>query len=145
MHVGRCVPPLFCRIRGAVGKKKGRLKSLSPRRMSGIEIDRGIHDALAASAAIVAAISASKAAADPEPALEAYATERSRVARELLIPRTDGNITAGSARLAQMRALAADSAGLRAYLSRASMLDMVAPPYDSLSAPHHRSPNHALA
>jgi len=22
-HVGRCVPPLFCRIRGAVGKEKG--------------------------------------------------------------------------------------------------------------------------
>jgi hypothetical protein len=29
-HVGRCVPPLLCRIRGAVGKKRGRLKSLSP-------------------------------------------------------------------------------------------------------------------
>ena len=29
-HVGRCVPPLFCRIRGAVGKKRARLKSLSP-------------------------------------------------------------------------------------------------------------------
>ena len=29
-RVGRCVPPLFCRIRGAVGKEKGRLKSRSP-------------------------------------------------------------------------------------------------------------------
>ena len=29
-HVGRCVPPLFCRIRAAVGKERGRLKSLPP-------------------------------------------------------------------------------------------------------------------
>ena len=28
-RVGRCVAPLFCRIRAAVGKEKGRLKSLS--------------------------------------------------------------------------------------------------------------------
>ncbi|MFZ4383216.1 MAG: hypothetical protein ACOYO0_14760, partial [Sandarakinorhabdus sp.] len=26
---GRCVPPRFCRVRGAVGEEKGRLKSLS--------------------------------------------------------------------------------------------------------------------
>ncbi len=111
----------------------------------GMNMNCGIHDALAAASAIVASMAASRAAADPEAPLEAYAAARSRVARELLIPRTDGNITAGSARLAQMRALAADPAGLRAYLSRASMLDMVAPPHDSLSAPPHRSPNHALA
>ena len=29
-HVGRCVPPLFCRVLGAVGKEQGRFKSLSP-------------------------------------------------------------------------------------------------------------------
>ena len=28
-RVGRCVLPLFCRIRGAVGKEKGRLKTYS--------------------------------------------------------------------------------------------------------------------
>ena len=40
-RVGRRVPPLFCRIRGAVGKEKGRLKSLSSDPLAG----RGQHPA----------------------------------------------------------------------------------------------------
>ena len=101
----------------------------------GMNMNCGIHDAVAAAHAIVSAM---HAGADPDAPLQAYAAERAGVAREQLIPRTDGNISAGRKRLEQMQTLAADPAALTAYLTRASMLDML----PACHHPSHRESTH---
>jgi len=46
---GRCVPTRFCRVRGAVGEEKGRLKTLSSRRQTAMpsSLPIGLSDAFA--------------------------------------------------------------------------------------------------
>ncbi len=86
----------------------------------GMNMNAGIHDA----AVVARAVAASWPAPDL-PALRAAAEERGRVAREVLIPRTDRSVAATGDWLADLRALAADPARARAYLREAAMLDML--------------------
>lgn len=81
----------------------------------GMNMNAGIHDAVAVSAAVIA---------DPT-TLAAVAAQRSRVARDLLLPRTHETLENPRARVRHMAALAADPSRRIAHLRAISMLDMV--------------------
>ncbi len=85
----------------------------------GMNMNCGIHDAWALARAI-----ADAPAGDDALSVEAAAAERLRVAREMLIPRTDRNVAGGVAWLDKIRATAANPDDAAAYLRTAAMLDM---------------------
>ncbi len=85
----------------------------------GMNMNCGIHDAWALAHAIAAAPDGADAAF-----VAAAADERLRVARDMLIPRTDRNVAGGAAWLDRIRTMAADPAEAAAYLRTAAMLDM---------------------
>lgn len=80
----------------------------------GMNMNAGIHDAVALAEAI---------AADPG-SLPDVAAERARVARELLLPRTHDTLGPPRERVARMAAVAADPARRIEHLRQISMLDM---------------------
>jgi 2-polyprenyl-6-methoxyphenol hydroxylase-like FAD-dependent oxidoreductase len=85
----------------------------------GMNMNCGIHDAMAMASALAAV------AHGGDPALiDRIASERQRVAAEMLIPRTDRNVAGGDAWLDHVRAMAGDSGQARAHLYATSMLDM---------------------
>jgi 2-polyprenyl-6-methoxyphenol hydroxylase-like FAD-dependent oxidoreductase len=86
----------------------------------GMNMNCGIHDAYVLADAIRACL----AGADAEDELARYARERRKIATDQLIPRSDHNVTAGRERLDEMRRTAADRECARAWLLRASMLDI---------------------
>lgn len=85
----------------------------------GMNMNCGIHDAWALARAI-----ADAPPGDDASLVAAAADERLRVAREMLIPRTDRNVTGGPAWLDKIRATAASPHDAAAYLRTAAMLDM---------------------
>lgn len=85
----------------------------------GMNMNCGIHDAWALARALADAPAGGEVAA-----VEAAADERLRVAREMLIPRTDRNVAGGPAWLDKIRATAASPTDAAAYLRTAAMLDM---------------------
>jgi len=89
----------------------------------GMNMNCGIHDAYA----LVEAAARILNGATDERELEGYAWNRRRVAKEHLIPLSDRAVSTGAARLAEMRAVAADPVAARAYLAASSLLD-IAPP-----------------
>ncbi|MGE0846575.1 MAG: FAD-dependent monooxygenase, partial [Flavobacteriaceae bacterium] len=89
----------------------------------GMNMNCGIHDSYEIANALVAALKAGR----PD-LVEAAADERLRVAREMLIPRTDRNITGGVAWLDKIKAMAASPSESTEYLATAAMLDMVTRP-----------------
>lgn len=86
----------------------------------GMNLNAGLHDAFALAQGAIAA----KAENSLEPLARA-AEARERVAREMLIPRTDQNIKTGRERLASIVETARDEATLRDFLKRQAMLDML--------------------
>jgi 2-polyprenyl-6-methoxyphenol hydroxylase-like FAD-dependent oxidoreductase len=93
----------------------------------GMNMNCGIHDAAALAAAIIAALPR-----DDGALIAAAAAARHRVATEMLIPRTDRNVSGGPAWTDSLRHTAADKVARRAYLRTAAMLDMLDrnPPHD---------------
>jgi 3-(3-hydroxy-phenyl)propionate hydroxylase len=81
----------------------------------GMNMNAGIHDAVAVAGAIVT---------DPS-TLPSVAAERARVARDLLLPRTHETLGDPRARVAEMAAIASDPVGRGAHLRAISMLDML--------------------
>ena len=79
----------------------------------GMNMNCGIHDAWTVARALAAG------------EVEAAVAERERVAREMLIPRTDRQVTGGAAWAQSLRTTAADPAAAATYLHRAAMLDML--------------------
>jgi 2-polyprenyl-6-methoxyphenol hydroxylase-like FAD-dependent oxidoreductase len=90
----------------------------------GMNMNCGIHDAMAAADAIVEG---------KTEVLERYRIGRRLVATDMLIPRTDRVVSGGKAWLDTMRATAADPAKAEAFLLGSSMLDMVGLPHAELS------------
>ena len=86
----------------------------------GMNLNAGLHDAFALAQGAIAA----KAQNSLAPLARA-AQGRERVARELLIPRTDQNIKTGRERLASIIETAGDAAKLEDFLKRQAMLDML--------------------
>lgn len=81
----------------------------------GMNMNAGIHDAWTVARALLAGgIGAAQAAA-----------ERHRIARDLLLPRTDRSVAGGEGWLDRVRVTAADPAAARAFLREGAMLDMV--------------------
>ncbi len=89
----------------------------------GMNMNCGIHDAYALAGAMARALRENR----PELA-EAASDERRRVAEEMLIPRTDRNVSGGEAWLDTVRALAGSRQRAADYLATAAMLDMVERP-----------------
>jgi 2-polyprenyl-6-methoxyphenol hydroxylase-like FAD-dependent oxidoreductase len=85
----------------------------------GMNMNCGIHDALAAAEAIA------EGRAD---ALDRYRAGRRAVATDKLIPRTDRTVSGGRAWLDTVSAMAADPARAEQFLLGSSMLDMVGLP-----------------
>lgn len=83
----------------------------------GMNMNAGIHDAWTIARALLAG---------GLPAGRAAAEERQRIAREMLLPRTDRSVTGGEGWLERVRAMAADPDSARAFLREGAMLDMVA-------------------
>lgn len=89
----------------------------------GMNMNAGIHDAQALAHAMIRALRENR------PGLvAAAAAERKRVAEEMLIPRTDRNVTGGEGWLQKVRELAASRASATDYLATAAMLDMLERP-----------------
>ena len=84
----------------------------------GMNMNAGIHDAWTVARALLAG---------GIPAAAAAARERHRIARDLLLPRTDRSVSGGEGWLKRVRATAADPDAARAFLREGAMLDMVAP------------------
>jgi 2-polyprenyl-6-methoxyphenol hydroxylase-like FAD-dependent oxidoreductase len=84
----------------------------------GMNMNAGIHDAWSVARALLSG---------GLPAAAAAAEERRRIARDLLLPRTDRSVAGGEGWLERVRATAADPAAARAFLREGAMLDMVAP------------------
>lgn len=83
----------------------------------GMNMNAGIHDAWTVARALLSGgISAATAAAE----------DRHRIARDLLLPRTDRSVAGGEGWLESVRATASDPAAARAFLREGAMLDMVA-------------------
>ena len=89
----------------------------------GMNMNCGIHDAFALANAMVAGVRSGST-----DAVWRTARERKRVADEMLIPRTDRNVSGGDAWLEKIRATAASPAAARDYLATAAMLDMLERP-----------------
>jgi len=87
----------------------------------GMNLNAGLHDAVAYAAAAIEV-----AASGDYTALDRAAWERGRVARDLLIPRTDTNVGTGSARVARIAGIAADPVQAVEFLAKQAMLDMLA-------------------
>ncbi len=89
---------------------------------SGLNMNCGLHDAMAAAEALAAALHRPAAAGA---ALESYARERRQVATGQLLPYADRAAPGDTARAADLAAdLAADRERARAWLRAACMLDM---------------------
>jgi len=86
----------------------------------GMNMNAGIHDAIAFAAAMTQAATAGSTSP-----LDRAAFERERVTREILIPRTDENIGTGSERVARIAALSQDTAKATTFLAKQAMLDML--------------------
>lgn len=86
----------------------------------GMNLNAGLHDAFALARAAIAA----KEQGSLEP-LATAAHARERVARDILIPRTDQNVKTGRARLAEIIETTQDPARLADFLARQAMLDML--------------------
>jgi 2-polyprenyl-6-methoxyphenol hydroxylase-like FAD-dependent oxidoreductase len=84
----------------------------------GMNMNAGIHDAWVIAQALLAG---------GVPAAQAAAEARHRVARDMLLPRTDRSVSGGEGWLERVRATAADPDAARAFLREGAMLDMVAP------------------
>lgn len=82
----------------------------------GMNMNAGIHDAWEVAGALAAG--GIGAATDA-------ARARHRIARDLLLPRTDRNVTGGADWLDRIRAMAGDPEAARAHLRSTAMLDMV--------------------
>jgi 2-polyprenyl-6-methoxyphenol hydroxylase-like FAD-dependent oxidoreductase len=80
----------------------------------------GIHDADCLAKAIITALRDNR----PEP-VQAAARQRQRIAEEMLIPRTDRNISGGEGWLDTIRQIASDKQAATDYLATAAMLDML--------------------
>jgi 2-polyprenyl-6-methoxyphenol hydroxylase-like FAD-dependent oxidoreductase len=89
----------------------------------GMNMNCGIHDAQALAQAMIRALCEHR----PELVVTA-AAERKRVAKEMLIPRTDRNVAGGEGWLQKVRELAASRASAADYLATAAMLDMLERP-----------------
>lgn len=88
----------------------------------GMNLNCGIHDAFAIASAVVEAL----ATGDPAPVFSA-AAERQRIAREILIPRTDGIVSDPRAWLAFAEKSARDEALHLAFVRENTMIDMAPP------------------
>lgn len=86
----------------------------------GMNMNAGIHDVQAITRALIKTFDGAD-----QTVVAAAAAERRRVAEDMLIPRTDRNITGGDNWLAKIRALASDPAASADYLATAAMLDML--------------------
>ncbi|WP_158673558.1 FAD-dependent monooxygenase [Bosea sp. FBZP-16] len=89
----------------------------------GMNMNCGIHDAKALAEAMIRALREHR----PE-LVVAAATERKRIAEEMLIPRTDRNVAGGADWLQKVRDLAASRSSAIDYLATAAMLDMLERP-----------------
>jgi len=89
----------------------------------GMNMNCGVHDAFTLANAMILALREKDVAI-----VEAAARERKRVADEMLVPRTDRNVSGGDAWLEQIREIAASQVSARDYLATAAMLDMVERP-----------------
>ena len=89
----------------------------------GMNMNCGIHDAKALAEAMIRALREHR----PELVVTA-ATERKRIAEEMLIPRTDRNVAGGADWLQKVRDLAASRSSAIDYLATAAMLDMLERP-----------------
>ncbi len=86
----------------------------------GMNMNCGIHDADSLARAIIMALR------DDQPALvHAASRKRQQIAEEMLIPRTDRNISGGEGWLDTIRQIAADKQAATDYLATAAMLDML--------------------
>lgn len=85
----------------------------------GMNMNCGIHDAVAMAAAIVGALAGDRDA--PDWAADA----RHRIATEKLLPRTDRSVSGGPAWMDTLAATARDPEAAIAYLRTAAMLDML--------------------
>lgn len=83
----------------------------------GMNMNAGIHDAWTVARALLSG---------GIPAATAAAEERHRIARDLLLPRTDRSVAGGEGWLERVRATAADASAARGFLREGAMLDMVA-------------------
>lgn len=92
----------------------------------GMNMNCGIHDAVAIASSVSAALAGGNAAE-----IDAAADERRRIATEYLIPRTHRNVSGGHAWADTLRETARDREASVAYLRTAAMLDML-----------HRAPVH---
>jgi 2-polyprenyl-6-methoxyphenol hydroxylase-like FAD-dependent oxidoreductase len=86
----------------------------------GMNMNCGIHDAAALAGAIIATLPHGDTRL-----VDAAADSRHRVAAELLIPRTERNVSGGTAWTDSLRQTAADPVARHAYLRTAAMLDML--------------------
>jgi 2-polyprenyl-6-methoxyphenol hydroxylase-like FAD-dependent oxidoreductase len=89
----------------------------------GMNLNCGIHDAYTYAQALIRAVNDGDHAA-----VGAAANERKDIAANQLLERTHSNVAEGRARLDRVRALAADPAGAREHLLKASMLDIAPRP-----------------
>lgn len=85
----------------------------------GMNLNAGIHDAFALAGPAALAWKTGNATA-----LVKAADERERVAREILLPRTDSNIGTGQERVQRIVKIAQDPALALEFLTEAAMLDM---------------------
>ncbi|MGN6145281.1 MAG: FAD-dependent oxidoreductase [Mesorhizobium sp.] len=86
----------------------------------GMNMNCGIHDGFVIATAMAEAI-----AGGERGALDAAADERHRVAREMLLPRTDTMVSQEKAWIEKVNGLLSDTDKARAYLAQTAMLDMV--------------------
>ncbi|MBT9470568.1 MAG: FAD-dependent monooxygenase [Pseudomonadota bacterium] len=86
----------------------------------GMNMNCGVHDAFTLANAMIRGLRENDITV-----VEAAARERKRIADEMLIPRTDRNVSGGSAWLEQIREISASQGSARDYLATAAMLDMV--------------------
>lgn len=87
----------------------------------GMNLNAGLHDATALAHATAESLATGSLAP-----LERAADDRARVARDILIPRTDENVGTGRERVRRIAAISQDKAKATAFLARQAMLDMLA-------------------
>lgn len=86
----------------------------------GMNMNCGIHDAEAMASALIRALPRGDVGS-----INAVSDERHRVATEMLIPRSDRNVSGGADWTDALRRTAADPEAARNYLRTAAMLDML--------------------
>ncbi|GLR52544.1 FAD-dependent monooxygenase [Shinella yambaruensis] len=86
----------------------------------GMNMNCGIHDGFVIANAMVAALSSGD-----DTALKEAAVERHRVARDMLLPRTDTMVSQEKAWIEKVNGLLSDREKAAAYLAQTAMLDMV--------------------